>query len=128
MAEYNKGKLVFKGDSEKKKKKKKKRILDQADDINLKPSDALRNPVESGTEEDIMQEVRGVGRITSSGNIIFGHDTKFMDQLTIGDAIIVTHPSTLIDETKIVRMVLSNVSIGISSGFSSDLISTTSFR
>jgi hypothetical protein len=32
------------------------------------------------------------------------------------------------DETKVVRMVLSNVSIGISSSFSTDLISTTSFR
>ena len=35
---------------------------------------------------------------------------------------------SLQEETKIVRMVLSNVSIGISSGFSSDLISTTPFR
>lgn len=32
------------------------------------------------------------------------------------------------DETKIVRMVLSNVSIGISSPFSSDLITSSSFR
>ena len=32
------------------------------------------------------------------------------------------------EETKIVRMVLSNVSIGISSAFSTDLISTTPFK
>lgn len=32
------------------------------------------------------------------------------------------------DETKIVKMVLSNVSISVSSNFSTDLISTTSFR
>jgi len=35
---------------------------------------------------------------------------------------------SLQEETKVVRMVLSNVSIGISSSFSSDLISTTTFR
>ncbi len=37
-------------------------------------------------------------------------------------------PFRLQEETKIVRMVLSNVSIGISSAFSSDLISTTPFK
>lgn len=51
-----------------------------------------------------------------------------MSQLTVGDAIMITHPTTLQEETKIVRMVLSNVSIGISSAFSTDLISTTPFR
>mmetsp|Transcript_35858 Transcript_35858/g.83100 ORF Transcript_35858/g.83100 Transcript_35858/m.83100 type:complete len:175 (-) Transcript_35858:28-552(-) len=45
-----------------------------------------------------------------------------------GDAIIITHPTTLMDETRIVTMVLSNVSISISSPFSSDLISTLAFR
>jgi hypothetical protein len=38
------------------------------------------------------------------------------------------HPTTMADETKIVRMVLSNVSIGISSPFSSDLITSSTFR
>ena len=46
----------------------------------------------------------------------------------MGDAIIVSHPTSFKDETKIVRMVLSNISIGISSAFSSDIISTTGFR
>ena len=51
-----------------------------------------------------------------------------MSELSVGDAIIITHPTTMSDETKIVRMVLSNVSIGISSPFSTDLISSASFR
>lgn len=51
-----------------------------------------------------------------------------MEQLGVGDAIIITHPVSHAEETKIVRMVLSDVSIGISSPFSADLISTTSFR
>jgi hypothetical protein len=51
-----------------------------------------------------------------------------MEELAPGDAIIITHPTSLQEETKIVRMVLSNMSIGISSAFSSDLVTTTSFR
>ena len=51
-----------------------------------------------------------------------------MDELTVGDAIIITHPVSLSEETKIIRMVLSNISIGISSPFSTDLISTTAFK
>ena len=46
----------------------------------------------------------------------------------MGDALIITHPTTTADETRIVKMVLSDVSISISSAFSSDLISTTPFR
>ena len=70
----------------------------------------------------------GEGRITSSGTTVHGHETKFMDQLSVGDAIIVRHPTSFQDETKIVRMVLSNISIGISSAFSTDIISTTTFQ
>uniref|UniRef100_A0A7S2D1H5 Uncharacterized protein n=2 Tax=Octactis speculum TaxID=3111310 RepID=A0A7S2D1H5_9STRA len=51
-----------------------------------------------------------------------------MDELHNGDAIIVTHPASLIDETRIITMVLSNVSMNMSSAFSSDLISTSDFR
>ena len=51
-----------------------------------------------------------------------------MEELKVGDALIITHPTSLVDETKIVRMVLSNISVSISSAFSSDLVSTASFR
>mmetsp|Transcript_15076 Transcript_15076/g.19557 ORF Transcript_15076/g.19557 Transcript_15076/m.19557 type:complete len:134 (-) Transcript_15076:210-611(-) len=51
-----------------------------------------------------------------------------MSELRAGDALIITHPSTNADETKIVSFVLSNISMGISSAFSSDLITTTPFR
>ena len=34
----------------------------------------------------------------------------------------------MLEETKVVRMVLSNTSVGISSAFSTDLISTTPFK
>ena len=77
-------------------------------------------------EEIIIHE--GTGRICSSTTTIQGNNTKFQSELAIGDAIIVTHPTTLQQETKIVRMVLSDVNIGVSSGFSSDLISMTTFK
>jgi hypothetical protein len=66
--------------------------------------------------------------MTSSGTTIQGHATNFIEELSPGDAIIVFHPTTLHEETKIVRMVLSPISIGISSAFSTDLISTTPFK
>lgn len=78
--------------------------------------------------EEEMRPVSGAGRITSSGTAVQGHEAKFMDELHAGDAILITHPTTLREETRIVKMVLSNMSIGISSPFSSDLISTTKFR
>ena len=37
-----------------------------------------------------------------------GHDgTKFMKELRAGDAIVIKHPTTLCDETRLVKMVLS---------------------
>ena len=54
-------------------------------------------------------------------------NTKFYDELTVGDAIVIQHPNTFEEETRIVQMVLSNVSISISSRFTSDLISSTAF-
>lgn len=78
-------------------------------------------------EEEV--EVRaGTGRVSSSGTVITGHETAFMDELRSGDALIVAHPTTLVDETRIVTMVVSNVSISVSSAFSSDLVSTCAFR
>jgi len=77
-------------------------------------------------DEIIIRE--GAGRICSSSTTIQGNNTKFQTELAVGDAIIVTHPTTLQQETKIVRMVLSDVNIGISSAFSSDLISMTTFK
>lgn len=50
-----------------------------------------------------------------------------MSELAVGDAVIITHPSTLLEETKIVRMVLSDMSMSLSSAFSTDLITTTPF-
>ena len=66
---------------------------------------------------------------SASGTTVQGHEgTKFMRELRAGDAVVITHPTTLCDETRLVKMVLSDSSMGISSAFSSDLISRTLFR
>jgi hypothetical protein len=83
---------------------------------------------EENHEADEIVILNGTGRMTSSGTTIQGHSTKFLEELSPGDAIIIFHPTTLHEETKIVRMVLSPISIGISSAFSTDLISTTPFK
>lgn len=38
----------------------------------------------------------GSGRITSSGTIVTGYDTKFLSELKVHDAIIVQHPTTCV--------------------------------
>jgi hypothetical protein len=124
----NASKLVFKGDKDKKKKKREREERDNDNnDNNDEEGEGKQRKITEG-EDEVVEIKNGTGRITSSSTTITGHYTKFMDELGINDAILVTNPITLQQETKIVRMILSNTSIGISSAFSSDLISTTSFR
>ena len=125
--------------------RKKRKAVDSVDNSS-DGTDSKRQIVEESKGNDIVI-LPGTGRLSSSGkyeaeapdfqqNInnfmpgitIQGYSSKFSEELEPGDAIIVFHPTTLQDETKIVRMVLSNTSIGISSAFSSDLMSTTPFR
>ncbi|CEG46480.1 Protein of unknown function DUF1754, eukaryotic [Plasmopara halstedii] len=73
-------------------------------------------------------KLRGSGRILSSGTTLMGQvGTKFLQELHVGDAIVIHHPTSLTEETRIVRMVLSDVSASVSSALSSDLVSSTSF-
>ena len=132
MSSYNRtnaSKLVFKGDKKKKKREREQRDDNENNDDEKDEPIKQQKVVDDNNEVDEVVEIKnGTGRITSSSTTISGHYTKFMDELGINDAILITHPITLQQETKIVRMVLSNTSIGISSAFSSDLVSTTSFR
>jgi len=65
---------------------------------------------------------QGTGKITTSGTVVMGHGTLFQKELQVGDAVVV------MQEMRVVKMRLSDVSIGISSAFSKDLISPTSFQ
>ncbi|RHY94992.1 hypothetical protein DYB35_001307 [Aphanomyces astaci] len=80
----------------------------------------------AGDDDDDFQLVKlqGTGRILTSGTTVMGKmGTKFYHELSIGDALIIMHPTSMKEETRIVKMVLSDVSISISS----DLVSTTTF-
>ena len=50
-----------------------------------------------GDEDNDQEEIKilaGTGRITSSGTTVQGHATEFMNELSNGDAIMVTHPTS----------------------------------
>eukprot|EP01041_Mallomonas_annulata_P008215 gene8215-16890_t len=120
MSVYNKAvtkKLTFKGQSDNNKKPKQKRKLDES---GLGSDAAIA--LESQRSEDEIVIMSG------TGTTVHGHGTNFMEELQPGDAILISHPTTMRDETKIVKMVLSGISIGISSAFSTDLITTTTFK
>ena len=122
-----------KKDKKSKKKKKKKRMREEAladygeDERGGDNSDAEEEEEAARVPEIVV--LTGTGRISTSGTTVQGHEgTKFMRELRAGDAVVITHPTTLCDETRLVKMVLSDSSMGISSAFSSDLISRTLFR
>ena len=48
-------------------------------------------------EEEEIKIMQGTGRLTSSGTTIQGHYTEFMNQLSPGDAIIIVHPTRLVE-------------------------------
>jgi hypothetical protein len=68
----------------------------------------------------------GQGFITTSSTVVTGHNTAFKTQLHVGDAILAQ--TTKGEEMRIVKMVLSPISISISSAFSSDLKTPTAFK
>uniref|UniRef100_A0A7S1XT62 Uncharacterized protein n=1 Tax=Phaeomonas parva TaxID=124430 RepID=A0A7S1XT62_9STRA len=94
------------------------------------PSGQLKVEVrpEEEEEEPVLRPVRGVGYIASSGTVLSGYGTAFTKELRHGDQIIITHPTTLMEESRMVRMLLSDMSCAIDAPFSSDLLSSTSFR
>lgn len=65
----------------------KKRKLDEAHAITNEHND-------ESNESDEIIILNGTGRITSSGTTVHGHNAEFMNQLKVGDAILITHPTT----------------------------------
>ncbi|KAE9274371.1 hypothetical protein PF008_g29612 [Phytophthora fragariae] len=97
-----------------KKKKKREREEEEEEETPLKPFELVKT--------------RGSGRLLSSGTTLMGQvGSKFLQELSVGDAIVIQHPTSLLEETRIVGMVLSDVSASVSSAFSSDLVSSTPF-
>lgn len=74
------------------------------------------------------QRNKGAGMVTTSGTAVMGKDTRFKSEVAIGDAIEVLHPKTCVPEVRLVKMVLSDISLGIGSAFGSDLSAPTAFH
>ena len=70
---------------------------------------------------------QGQGTITTSSTVVTGHGTSFKTQLHVGDALL-AQTSKGDEEMRVIKMVLSNISISISSAFSTDLKTPTQFK
>ena len=136
----SRGSLRFKGDDrapkkhkkdKKKKHKKEKHHKKRHRDADMHGKTAAVGAAaeeEAEADEGELKILLGTGRFLSSGTAVQGRETRFQSELAVGDAIVIRHPTTLQEETRIVTMVLSEISIAISSPFSTDLISTVPFQ
>ncbi|KAL7576008.1 hypothetical protein ACA910_000795 [Epithemia clementina (nom. ined.)] len=140
-----KGALIFKGDE--KAKKKKKKVKHEAENQRQDPgyfasssanatnsrapkhddSSAARSsakPTSGPQHQPAPPKVEsGKGQITTSGTVVTGHNgTEFLRQMRVGDAVLVG------GEMRVVTMFLSDVSINLSSAFSSNYVQPTNFQ
>eukprot|EP00501_MAST-03F_sp_TOSAG23-6_P002446 GSMAST32.ASY1.ANO1.2555.1 assembled CDS len=131
------GTLRFKGESgdgsvaalRRKEKEKKKRKKDKKREKKKRKRESLNGSGENVSSSYVATKKLGTGRFITSGTSVMGQNgTLFQRELAAGDCIMITHPSSLVEETRVVTMVVSDVSLGISSPFSTDLISATQFH
>lgn len=143
-----KGQLVFKGEKVKKKKSKTKHSVNDngAKDVEQTPIASTTLPAEeeravtasaakstgksepqttSSTVAPVMKQ--GTGKITTSGTVVTGHDTKFEKELNIGDAILCVLENGT-EELRVITMRLSNVSLNLSSAFSKNIKIPSTFH
>ena len=147
------GKLTLKGginlrtkrDKEKKRKKKKKKSEkkdkkrkespgeEEGGGIEAGSAAARKRPRVEGADAGLdlppgFVKITGSGRLLTSGSTVYGKGTHFFKDAAVGDALMVMHPATLARETRVIKMILSDESLSLSSGFSTDLISQTAFH
>ena len=125
-----KGISLIKSSKRKKKHKKKKHKKKHKKKKDRSESDGSETDSETDDvpQPEIPVRRSGSGKVISSSTTIHGsHGSKFMSELSNGDVLIVKHPTSLVEEIRVITMVLSDVSLSISSAFSSDLITATSF-
>jgi len=62
----------------------------------------------------------GDGRIVCSGDTVQGMETRFNEQIAVGDIVVIIHRQSLLKEERVVAAILSRRSLTIDSPFSSD--------
>lgn len=134
-----KGQLLFKGDKPKKKKKKSKHSSGKDDDAverGAASSTAAAIPALETRQQQIVSAAvsstgptmkEGSGKITTSGTVVTGYETRFEKELNAGDAIL-CHVGNGNEELRVVTMRLSNISLNLSSAFSSDIKTPSTFQ
>eukprot|EP00811_Abedinium_folium_P007621 NODE_17034_length_964_cov_8.992832.p1 GENE.NODE_17034_length_964_cov_8.992832~~NODE_17034_length_964_cov_8.992832.p1 ORF type:complete len:225 (-),score=64.35 NODE_17034_length_964_cov_8.992832:163-837(-) len=125
------GALKFRGENSKAKKH--RRLDKEAEPKAGTPSSSRFSAPGDGDEAEAAQTPRvpiseGTGRISSSTTTIHGFETKFKDEMEVGDTILLQHAVSLQVETRVVVSVLSQRSCVVHQGFSKDLVSTTEFH
>ena len=135
-----KRKLEFKGYKPKNAEKKKKL---NTSNINVLQPQKLQSQKELESESEVKEVkdikiLNGSGLILTSKTTVHGFNTKFTEELNVNDAIIVNikdyinknNEIQIIDknETKIIKMILSDTSLGISSSFSNDIKIKSEFQ
>lgn len=118
--------------AKKAKKTKKRRKDDVSGGLNIESSGKRmrKEAVDTVAKGDLppgFQKIPGAGRLLTSGTTVYGKGTRFFKDAAVGDALMLRHPTSMALETRVIKMILSDESLGLSSGFSSDLISQTSF-
>ncbi|KAL3935190.1 MAG: hypothetical protein SGBAC_009246 [Bacillariaceae sp.] len=139
-----KGQLLFKGDKSKRKKKKSKHSKkDEASSTSTvvtskepQPLDTLTSlpapikpakPASSKSDSAAMPTMKkGTGEITTSGTVVTGHETRFIKEVSTGDAILCNVNGQ--DELRVITMRLSDQSLNLSSAFSESLKHPVSFQ
>ena len=100
--------------------------------LNLKGPSQKRKRVEStisATQDDsIAATLNCSGRVVVSGITIQGLETKFKEEVEIGDTLILTNPQTHQIEERVVTVVMTNRSLMISEKLSSDFVSTVTLK
>lgn len=66
--------------------RKAKRKAAVGEEAHISSSASGTSPEEDGDEPAEIVELNGTGRLTSSGITVQGHGTKFMEELSVGDA------------------------------------------
>eukprot|EP00413_Alexandrium_margalefii_P007246 CAMPEP_0204524202 /NCGR_PEP_ID=MMETSP0661-20131031/7250_1 /ASSEMBLY_ACC=CAM_ASM_000606 /TAXON_ID=109239 /ORGANISM="Alexandrium margalefi, Strain AMGDE01CS-322" /LENGTH=361 /DNA_ID=CAMNT_0051529939 /DNA_START=47 /DNA_END=1134 /DNA_ORIENTATION=+ len=116
--------LTFKGeDGHAKKKRRAQKELEIPGQPKEEEGDAK---VEEG--EEAVPMAQGSGRVVTSHVTVHGFETKFKDELEVGDTLIIHHAVSLEVEMRIVTGILSQRSCTLHQAFSKDLVSTTDYH
>jgi len=92
-----------------------------------KSSAATSSEGTSNNSATVATKQKGAGHLQPSGTIVTGTATTFLTTLSVGDALLVQNPTTLLDEMRIVQFIVSETSMSLSSAFTFTSSSTLNY-